>query len=1387
MHETPALIYRMLQTFRSRTSESKQYPDYSRAMLADLNGKYGRERTTIMRMPGLDVQYALREFIFDSVSLFYDATSTAIAYLDDKEQLPAQIYMGVDCQFSLASINDAVCGYLSQSLTIRNDPTSMNIRRMLLEQTDNTETETNPNGVKILNNEWLVRMGWAYIKDNQKTGEAKWADDNIEKLIQPDGKITGVILHEMGYDDTGKPKCIIYITDQNQGFITENFEHGVIYKKTSSNGRLSCIEIVHKNLDYLNPVVQSQLPGNIPERIIGGKYKNMFLPMITLKKGQYVHDVPGEASYEDVLDNLMSIFGAPDTVKNCYKTIVAQAGDMKRVTCIEIMLAFLSPNSPNNILSIVSPAWDTFKYAYEKIAQKNLEVKTSPDREWTDRITLLSLLGDSITESGLGKIFTSINIDPTLLSAVTHPLNGFARANTPFFRIAEGQLPQIQPYDVDPEEFDVKKPTIAFIDYIESTLTGKTIVVVPVFKENSKYDQSVDPDEFNSRIYSSSPVSIVSKENELWSNVASYLLYEYKDGKYTQIPKPFAMNNEYFKNEYTPTSIAELGKFLRLLSHTFEGTTSYVNPDSQGPKYTGKQFLVSPKNLCDQLEAMLYSYPILAITICQELGILDALNQIREIYPIAPSSNIAVEGWFIEKDYPGFNKLVEKYPDAKTHKDIQKGMRYLPTSTDRYIALLSILGFQRLGYKKDVMLPMIHTSEGALKYKVGSAQFDPNNLDDLKSLDSIGSPVDEKGNLFKKYGTVYKTFQELKEEGRLDEIKGINLHSYITPYKLREVFHGRISNVPPPEMKSEIFEKVTKWNLEETGKPGPQTGYYQFCEWILDKLKLDPGNRQGYEKMGFISLAVRTFVTNPVYKIMELREKLADKYFIPVLGIVDTYFLVEAYAEDSEKSALNWFGNYYNKLIKSIKQGDVFKVVSQGFEQALKYISDKLANTKDFEVQGEMLRAMIKLGKMARSLDQIRPETMVNPFAKTMYVTEMLKQIKPRLETIKEVVDSSLMAKLQLKTLSGTKYINDEYAMQLVAWCRYQAGMEDNEIAKKTGLSLDDIKQAHTDFYKYLKENHITEQGDVEMETLTLFEKICQGPTLKTFKSMLSPMNLISTGGQMSLGGITGAAHVAPFMTIVAPVLQAVGYTLVAALEACTLSPIFDFTSGNYDFSNLSNYYWGGCITWNMMNPDTNIMMSILMAAAVYLTDYMEFGEGAFKSVRCGIDMDWVNVILQGMQSGMMTLGMGYVSEDTLADLMKPFLGVFGALAGFQYGGPLGAIIGGLGTEAVGLVSMLPQADQFYKEKIWPAAKLLIGASLMGGVTSVIGSAIANTVAMTGISAVENAWVNNIIGLPWMWDVTLDFSPILEYLPSFGLGGYDYIANYITHYVYGMW
>lgn len=256
-------------------------------------------------------------------------------------------------------------------------------------------------------------------------------------------------------------------------------------------------------------------------------------------------------------------------------------------------------------------------------------------------------------------------------------------------------------------------------------------------------------------------------------------------------------------------------------------------------------------------------------------------------------------------------------------------------------------------------------------------------------------------------------------------------------------------------------------------------------------------------------------------------------------------------------------------------------------------------------------------------------------------------------------------------------------------------------------------------------------------------------------------------------------------MMIFAPIMQVIGFTAVSWLEGQTIHPLAVIGS---------EIYFGGAVTQLYMDPNLNMLASILMGAAVYLTDYMEFGapgspfagSGFAKAGRI-IDMDYINVILAGCQGGMINLGLSYVSEDTIADLMKPLLAVVGALAGFRCRGPWGALIGGVGAGVAGLVSMLPQADQFYKEKIWPAVKLMIGALLMGGVKPVIGSALANVVAINTINAAENAYINSVMGTSLFDGVTLDWSALTCYLPGFGGGGYDYIANYITHYVWGVW
>ncbi|MFB0562556.1 MAG: hypothetical protein ACETWM_15220 [Candidatus Lokiarchaeia archaeon] len=152
----------------------------------------------------------------------------------------------------------------------------------------------------------------------------------------------------------------------------------------------------------------------------------------------------------------------------------------------------------------------------------------------------------------------------------------------------------------------------------------------------------------------------------------------------------------------------------------------------------------------------------------------------------------------------------------------------------------------------------------------------------------------------------------------------------------------------------------------------------------------------------------------------------------------------------------------------------------------------------------------------------------------------------------------------------------------------------------------------------------------------------------------------------------------------------------------------------------------------------------------------------------------------------MINLGMCYCPEDTLADIFKPLLPIIGALAGVRIGGPLGALFGAISGGVVGGVSMLPQVDQFYHERIWPIVKFTLGAAIMG-TEGIIYSTIINTVALTGISAAEHAWENQVFGDPWYQDVQINWMPILEFLPLDTWGPQDYINSWITKYVYGMW
>ena len=1368
--------------FLPRTNENEF--SFNRRSLEWEIGRYTRERAGIIgSIPGAD--YSLRVYTADSVSLFYDPTSTLIGFLDDKEYLHGIVYMGVDSRLSFISYGDNPRGFLSQTITIRNDPDSCNVRKILLEQTD-------LKGKKILNNEWLVRMGWATLKNTELDPPALWADDNINKLIDDQGRITGYIIHEKGET----------IQIPNPGEYKQlDFQHGdgVFYAQASPNGDIVEIIAVHKDLNRINPITEVGGEGG-HERKIDNEYKNIWKSSLNeLQQSQEVQQTqrsPNFISYSSIVNSLSRIFGLTEWEWLFINKYIDKSA-VKNVAQVEFILCLLdgvSRQSPGNILDqATSPMpWDDFKELFRKgFVEKYFEVSTGPARLLSDRKSFLALLGNAFIKCEINgqekTVFLTNNMDPTLYSATIHPGNSGGRANSFIFQIPKDTLKQPPQEEVNPTQFDSGKPSLAIYDQANSKLLGKTIIAIPIFKKNNNdgISQTTTPDTFFVRDKTtSSQVPITSRENILYSNVEKWMIYEYENGKY----KPHLNEkgtNIYSKTEWIPTSINEVAKFLRIMSRFFEITHTYGRDDKA-------KYRVSPSTFCKQLEGMLISDPKQALAIFNELGGPQILATMREVYPIMPTTNAQQEGWFRhvasgEQEEGEEKNTLSDNPDAQSIHNFMK-VQWVPAKLDLYILLLSICGAQRLELK-EVFLPLTPTTtkdeqtgqETTTGYQCGNAHFNIKDQKELELLKQLGLPVNKNGETFNN-----KQFTELDEKGEKSQVKGILLYEDLNPFLVRSAFGGRIPNVLPVEEGKPEDYFFTDWfkNLavfKEIPRPSTSaTGYYSICDWILKKLSWEKPSLEGKEGkklVEFMDMAVRTWASDVPTEIVALRESLADEHFTPILSIINIYFLAEAYSADSEKKALNWFGDEYtqalnkfiNDLKEGIKKGDICMAISAGFQESLKYIANKLKSQPNTASQGNLLYAMIKMGMITDIIPQVRPETALHPAAKTLYAMQIVDNLKPKLNEIRNAVDNSKKAKEA--GVSGNQFVYDQYGMRLVAMLKYQ-GLDNKQIQEATGFSNDEINKAYRDWGAYCRNNQITEQQK-EKQFISVLQQICQRPTQKTFQTLLK--NGLMAGTQIGAGGALGSLHILPFLTILGPVMQAVGFTAISALEASTLSPLLMDQNGSI--------YWGGALTRFFMNPDTNILASILMSLGVYLTDYCELGSGmfsgdGFKTAARLIDMDLINLILAGMQGGMINMGMGYTSEDTIADIMKPILGV----VGLRFHPYLA-----LGFEIAGLVSMLPQMDQFYKEYIWPAAKFTLGAALMGGPAAIITSAIANVGAMTALNTIEQAWVNNILGEPLLQDVSVDFTAILEYVPGFSSSSYDYISNYVTHYVYGMW
>ncbi|MEX2752029.1 MAG: hypothetical protein Q6366_009090, partial [Candidatus Freyarchaeota archaeon] len=176
------IISTMIDTFRPRTSASKDFPSFTRYGLSYFIGKYYRDLARIIDLyPDFPVDDTLSVYIFDHRIAFVDLTTSLIYSLDDKEQPAGLQDFGVTSQLSLVRYGDRDGGLLNQTFIIQNDPLTCLMRRLLLMQRDS-------NKQPIYSEERLTRLGLGYI--NQ--------DREFVSCIGADGAITKLVLWDMG-------------------------------------------------------------------------------------------------------------------------------------------------------------------------------------------------------------------------------------------------------------------------------------------------------------------------------------------------------------------------------------------------------------------------------------------------------------------------------------------------------------------------------------------------------------------------------------------------------------------------------------------------------------------------------------------------------------------------------------------------------------------------------------------------------------------------------------------------------------------------------------------------------------------------------------------------------------------------------------------------------------------------------------------------------------------------------------------------------------------------------------------------------------------------------------------------------------------------------------
>jgi len=1027
-----------------------------------LLAKYLRFNVRTLLFLGFDDVW--REAILDFYPQYYFPDNTIIGRADDYEAPVGATSWGVDSTISIlipGSLN-LLGGFLKLSVTIRNDSGTCSKRVPILQQKDKK-------GVYILNNKWLYKMGYAGLKtttdeygnplkDGSGPGEL-WHDDNVILYIDRDtGKITKYCVPEMD--------IVINVPSSREGLVESIHNNYAAWAQTV-NG-ITRIDIVFPDLEPINPFNQHGQ--------IANKHKTKWKPVKyrTPSGGWGFSPLPcGESGkFFPILDLLLSVMGAYeaeiahiDYLRDKNKQTSSESGSSAQAFEIKTIMNLLKGREMVAKREINTISWlQTADLIKNVIIKREFDTLLSQkDKPTSERIGWLSLFGAFSTEwnsEGQSKrIFLVRFPNILLLASPAHPWFGEYRSYAPLFILPGGKITE-QPQEIPTTQWNHTKDSLAIYDPLGSIVTGKPLIVIPVFKPADQQDPNQEvkitqetaiPSLFIWRDYKSrANAPVEDRMNLLYSNTDKLLVYYYDGNKNKWLPyvEKGRNTNIYNLNDYTPAGIGEIVKFLQIMSRTFTITTSHGRASREPDRFK------SPSGFCEQLAGRFMTNPFETFKLFEALGGKEALNTLRKTYPIVPSTNAQFEGLFINKQDIKDNinefskaqsvlddttkteeekqraraikqnaeKFLDKYSEAITFMRYNPAIFWIPADMDKFIFLLSIVGAERdprsLRY-----LPI--KSEGGLTIICGKASFAGS---EIKLLDELGTPVYEhEGKLLPftdPQGTPLK-FSELNKI-QLNNVKAISLRSDLNPYHVKHTFGGRIKGVPRvtwPESShtfNQWYIMTAKYEKLETGHNAP-TAVYSCYKLIQKPTK---SNQWVMEQARTHKNTIIKFATATPVNVLKKRETIPDRATYSIIDILYTlYLLCEATNADSELKVTNRFRgskknpnsiyanilkDYMDKLATNgFNKENIHSATIQAYHEALLHLRDRLEREQSTEFQGYLIYQMIKQGTTAKKIDEIfkiKPEHPPNNTARQIWKAQLFNIIAKKVSSVSNAI-----------------------------------------------------------------------------------------------------------------------------------------------------------------------------------------------------------------------------------------------------------------------------------------------------------------------------------------------------------------------------------------------